>query len=124
MHYTVHSVIWLLCVTLAFGLLRQHAKLAYLIYNLRRASRGLYIFMQIWDLDTQHCVQTVVGHRSEVWSLDVSPDGTRLVTTASDAQLRMWSIEQASSSSSTTAASTELVNDLIDSLQCKLAVQC
>ena len=48
--------------------------------------------LQIWDLDTQHCVQTVVGHRSEVWSLDVSPDGTRLVTTASDAQLRVWSI--------------------------------
>jgi U3 small nucleolar RNA-associated protein 12 len=78
--------------------------------------------VQIWDLDTQHCVQTVVGHRSEVWSLDVSPDGARLVTTASDAQLRMWSIEQASSSSSTAAASTELVSNLVDSLQYKLTI--
>lgn len=23
--------------------------------------------MKLWDLDTQHCFQTVVGHRSEVW---------------------------------------------------------
>ncbi|KAG5188489.1 WD40-repeat-containing domain protein [Tribonema minus] len=51
--------------------------------------------VKIWDLETQHCVQTVVGHRSEVWSLDVSPDGTRLVTAATDAQLRVWSIAQA-----------------------------
>ena len=26
--------------------------------------------MKVWDLDTQHCIQTVVGHRSEVWSID------------------------------------------------------
>jgi WD40 repeat protein len=79
--------------------------------------------VQLWDLDTQHCVQTVVGHRSEVWSLDVSPDGTRLVTTASDTQLRMWSIEQASSSSSTTAASTELVRNVDGILQYRLALR-
>jgi len=23
--------------------------------------------VKLWDLDTQHCFQTLVGHRSEVW---------------------------------------------------------
>jgi U3 small nucleolar RNA-associated protein 12 len=95
---------------LAGDLLQQHLESALLMVSCYRASHYC-TSAQIWDLDTQHCVQTVVGHRSEVWSLDVSPDGTRLVTTASDTQLRMWSIEQASdsSNSSTAAASTELV---------------
>ncbi|CAM9454408.1 unnamed protein product [Scytosiphon promiscuus] len=44
--------------------------------------------VKLWDLDTQSCVQTVVGHRGEVWSLDVNALCTRLVTGASDNQLR------------------------------------
>jgi U3 small nucleolar RNA-associated protein 12 len=24
------------------------------------------MLVKVWDLDTQHCIQTVVGHRSEV----------------------------------------------------------
>jgi hypothetical protein len=27
--------------------------------------------VKLWDLPTQHCVETLVAHRSEVWSLDV-----------------------------------------------------
>lgn len=34
-------------------------------------------FVKIWDLKTQHCVQTLVGHRNEVWSLDVNKEETR-----------------------------------------------
>jgi U3 small nucleolar RNA-associated protein 12 len=33
------------------------------IYNL------LPICFQVWDLETYHCVQTVVGHRCEIWSV-------------------------------------------------------
>lgn len=36
--------------------------------------------VRVWDLETQHCSQTVVGHKGEVWSLDVDPSETRLVT--------------------------------------------
>ncbi|TYZ65719.1 hypothetical protein PybrP1_006267 [[Pythium] brassicae (nom. inval.)] len=53
--------------------------------------------LKVWDLDTQHCVQTCVGHRSEVWALDVNPAGDRLVTGASDNQLRVWSVRDADS---------------------------
>ena len=27
--------------------------------------------VKLWDLTTQHCVETLVAHRSEVWTLDV-----------------------------------------------------
>ncbi|CAM9484346.1 unnamed protein product, partial [Discosporangium mesarthrocarpum] len=50
--------------------------------------------VKLWDLDTQSCVQTIVGHRGEVWGLDVNPRCTRLVTGASDNQLRMWSLDE------------------------------
>ena len=48
-------------------------------------------YSQAWDLTMQHCVQTVVGHRSEVWSIAVryGTDGlNRLVTGSSDNQVR------------------------------------
>ncbi|CAI5738910.1 unnamed protein product [Hyaloperonospora brassicae] len=49
--------------------------------------------VKVWDLDTQHCVQTCVGHRNEVWSLARNVKGDRLVTGASDNQLRVWSVQ-------------------------------
>ena len=32
--------------------------------------------LKVWDVATQHCVQTVVGHRCEIWSLAVYRQGT------------------------------------------------
>jgi WD40 repeat protein len=49
-------------------------------------------FVKVWDLQTQHCVQTVVGHRSEVWSFDVNQAETRMYTGATDQQLRVWKL--------------------------------
>lgn len=36
--------------------------------------------LKVWDLDTQHCCQTLGGHKAEVWALDVDPGETRVVT--------------------------------------------
>ena len=47
---------------------------------------------QVWDLETQHCVQTCVGHRTEVWSLDMNEAQTRLVTGSGDSQIRVWRV--------------------------------
>ncbi|KAG6578194.1 WD repeat-containing protein 3 [Phytophthora cinnamomi] len=58
------------------------------------ASSSKDTLVKVWDLETQHCVQTCVGHRNEVWSLAVSPSGDRLLTGASDNQLRVWSVQQ------------------------------
>lgn len=47
-------------------------------------------FVKVWDLDTQHCIQTLVGHRTEVWAFDVHPTEPLLVTAAADSKLRVW----------------------------------
>lgn len=49
--------------------------------------------LKVWDIDTQHCIQTVVGHPSEIWSFDVNPEQTRLIT-LSDHNLRVYSLER------------------------------
>jgi U3 small nucleolar RNA-associated protein 12 len=51
-------------------------------------------YVKVWDLETQHCVQTLTGHRGEVWSIDVNPTQTRLVTGSVDKLLRVWEIHQ------------------------------
>jgi WD40 repeat protein len=79
-------------------------------------SAGLDGMVKIWDLDAQCCVQTLTGHRSEVWAADciaIAPDKHanddeddagvshasnqprfRLVTASSDVQLRVWGLYQ------------------------------
>ena len=47
---------------------------------------------KVWDLETRHCFQTLTGHRSEVWSVDVNRQGTRMITGAADRQLRVWAL--------------------------------
>lgn len=40
--------------------------------------------VKLWDLETQHCFQTIVSHRSEVWSLEIMKGETRLLTAAGE----------------------------------------
>lgn len=47
--------------------------------------------VKVWDVDSGTCAQTLVGHRSEVWSLDVDASGSLLVSGASDGHLRVFS---------------------------------
>lgn len=47
---------------------------------------------RVWDLDTQHCCQTVVSRGGELWSVDVNPTGTRLALGSSDSELRFFSV--------------------------------
>ncbi|KAI8820199.1 WD40-repeat-containing domain protein [Fimicolochytrium jonesii] len=49
--------------------------------------------MKFWDLATQHCVETVIAHRGEVWDMDVSPDQTRIFTGAGDGEVRVWQLD-------------------------------
>jgi transposase len=48
--------------------------------------------VKVWDLDTQRCVQTLVGHHNPVWALAVSPDNGTLVTGSTDKTLRVWKL--------------------------------
>lgn len=49
-------------------------------------------YVKVWDLETQHCVQTVTGHRGEVWALALDPSGRRLVTGSNDQELRVFAV--------------------------------
>lgn len=51
-------------------------------------------FIKLWDLTTQHCVQTIVAHRSEVWSLDVDPSEENLLSGSGEGEVKAWKIDQ------------------------------
>lgn len=48
--------------------------------------------LKVWDMNTQHCIQTVVGHRTEIWSFDLNSEGTRLVASSAGRTLRVYAI--------------------------------
>lgn len=50
-------------------------------------------FLKVWDLSTQHCVQTTIAHRSEVWSLDINPEKTLIFTGGSEGEMKVWRID-------------------------------
>ncbi|KAG8711931.1 hypothetical protein FRC11_001431 [Ceratobasidium sp. 423] len=51
-------------------------------------------FLKIWDLSTQHCIQTQVAHRSEIWSMEIDDsEGKLLILTGSgDGEVKAWSL--------------------------------
>jgi len=56
-------------------------------------SSGKDTFVKLWDLSTQHCVQTIVAHRAEVWSLGLNPEQDLLLTGSNEGELKAWKIE-------------------------------
>ncbi|KAG2348789.1 WD40 repeat-like protein [Suillus weaverae] len=53
-------------------------------------------FMKLWDTSTQHCVQTIVAHRSEVSSLDIDPEKNFIFTGSSEGEVKVWKIDHES----------------------------
>eukprot|EP01084_Bolivina_argentea_P047494 87524_1 len=49
--------------------------------------------LKLWELETQHCVQTIVGHKNEVWSFDISKNKQFIVSGGSDSEVYVWKIE-------------------------------
>jgi U3 small nucleolar RNA-associated protein 12 len=49
--------------------------------------------VKLWDLSTQHCVQTIVAHRAEVWSLGLNLEQDLLLTGSNEGELKAWRIE-------------------------------
>lgn len=50
-------------------------------------------FMKLWDLSTQHCVQTVVAHRAEVWTLAVDADQKLVLSGAAEGEMKAWRLD-------------------------------
>lgn len=49
--------------------------------------------MKLWDLSTQHCVQTLVAHPTEVWSLDINAERDLILTGGSEGELKAWKVD-------------------------------
>ena len=49
--------------------------------------------MKLWDISTQHCVQTLVAHPSEVWTLDVNPEKDLIFTGGGEGELKVWRVD-------------------------------
>ena len=48
--------------------------------------------VKIWDMRTGVCEQRLTGHTDDVWSVAVSADSRRAVTSSSDGTLRVWNL--------------------------------
>lgn len=46
--------------------------------------------VRVYDVASQHCVQTLVGHRAEVWAMDLDPTHSLLLTGTVDAEVRVF----------------------------------
>lgn len=49
--------------------------------------------LKLWDLSSQFCRETVVGHRTEVWSFDVDPEQNVIISGGAEPQLKAWKID-------------------------------
>ncbi|PBL02509.1 WD-repeat-containing protein [Armillaria gallica] len=50
-------------------------------------------FLKFWDLSTQHCVQTVIAHRSDIWSMDLDGNQNLIFTGSGEGELKAWKID-------------------------------
>ncbi|KAI0091918.1 WD40 repeat-like protein [Irpex rosettiformis] len=50
-------------------------------------------FLKLWDLFTQHCLQTVVAHRSEIWSLAVDSEQKLIFTGSGEGEMKAWRLD-------------------------------
>lgn len=49
--------------------------------------------LKLWDLSAQFCRETIVGHRSEVWSFAVSNDQRIILSGGSEPTVKAWKID-------------------------------
>lgn len=50
--------------------------------------------MKLWDLSTQHCIQTIVAHRSEVWSMAINQERDLVFTGSGEGELKAWKVDR------------------------------
>ncbi len=48
--------------------------------------------LKVWDLDTKYCVESLIAHRNEVWSMDIDPSEQHIYTCAVDSEVKVWSL--------------------------------
>ena len=74
--------------------------------------------MKVWDVDTRFCIQTILGHRSEIWSLAVikprdkeDPHAFRVFTGCGDDQLRGYRVKSSVTNSEDREGGADMLLD-------------
>lgn len=49
--------------------------------------------MEIFDLSSSTLVNTIKAHEGAVWSLDIKPDKTGLISGSADKSVKLWDFE-------------------------------
>lgn len=50
-------------------------------------------FIKLWNLTTQHCIETIVGHRSEAWSFAYDAASNVLVSGGGEGEVKCWKVD-------------------------------
>lgn len=50
--------------------------------------------MKLWDLSAQHCIQTTVAHRSEIWTMVANQAQDLVFTGSGEGALKVWKIDR------------------------------
>lgn len=50
-------------------------------------------FLKLWAFETQHCIETVVGHRSEAWSFAYDADSNVLISGGGEGEVKCWKVD-------------------------------
>ena len=50
-------------------------------------------FLKLWDLTTQHCIQTIVAHRAEIWTMDIDPQQNLVFTGSGEGEVKVWKVD-------------------------------
>jgi U3 small nucleolar RNA-associated protein 12 len=50
-------------------------------------------FLKLFNLATQHCIETVVGHRSEAWSFTYDLDSNVLISGGGEGDVKCWKVD-------------------------------
>lgn len=64
-------------------------------------------FLKLWDLSNQHCIQTLVAHRSEIWSMDVNKERDLVLTGSGEGDIKVWRIDRDALAGGLTGNGTE-----------------
>ncbi|KAK4050757.1 beta transducin [Microbotryomycetes sp. JL221] len=69
-------------------------------------------FLKIWDLTTQHCIETIVGHRNEVWSFAYSSQNQIIVSGGGQGEIKCWKVDPTvlKNGPTTTTTTTTMIN--------------
>lgn len=97
------------------------------VIMLKQTERDIFIssskdgLVRIYDIDTQHCLQTLAGHRAEVWAMCIDPTHTLLFTGSVDAEVRVFKFNDWTEENGNDKAETQDLMVPLGSVQRKTA---